>query len=280
MFRGCVIMDVETLGEARTAEQAGAFAVTVLQSFAADIHEECALARMSDPKIIKTIKDSVKIPVFAKARIGHFVEAQILQQIGVDFIDESEVLTPADQERHIDKHKFQTPFICGCKNLGEALRRIREGALVIRTEGHAGSGNVVETVRQIRSIIGDIQKLINMDNDEVLEFANSIFAPYNLVMQTKQLGRLPAVQLGAGGISTPADAALLMRLGCDGVIVGSGIFVSEDPVERARAIVEATRHYNDPAIVADVSSGLGEAWEGVVSDVDDTYDEGMVRLTL
>ncbi|KAI3757633.1 hypothetical protein L6452_05176 [Arctium lappa] len=261
---GGVIIDVITPDQARVAEEAGACAVMVTENFAADIRTQRAVSRMSDPQIITDIKNSVHIPVFAKIRIGHTTEAQILQKIGVDFIDESEVLTPADQEHHINKHSFKTPFICGCKTLGEAFHRILEGAVMIRTKGDAGSGNVMEAVRQIRAITGDIQKLRSMNDDEVFAFSSTIFVPHYLVMKTKQLGRLPVVQFGAGGIATPADAALMMQLGCDGVIVGSGIFKSRDPVTRARAIVLAVSHYNDSSVLADVSAGLGEAMVGTI----------------
>ncbi|MBA0630751.1 hypothetical protein Godav_002815 [Gossypium davidsonii] len=242
MLRGGVIMDVVTPDQARIAEEAGACAVMALE---------------------REIKQAVTIPVMAKARIGHFVEAQILEAIGIDYVDESEVLTLADEENHINKHNFRIPFVCGCRNLGEALRRIREGAAMIRTKGEAGTGNVIEAVRHVRSVMGDIRALRNMDDDEVFSFAKKIQSPYDLVMQTKQLGRLPVVQFAAGGVATPADAALMMQLGCDGVFVGSGVFKSGDPAKRARAIVQAVTHYSDPNILAEVSCGLGEAMVGL-----------------
>ncbi|KAI0502140.1 hypothetical protein KFK09_017087 [Dendrobium nobile] len=263
MLRGGVIMDVVNAEQARVAEEAGACAVMALERVPADIRAQGGVARMSDPGLIKEIKQSVTIPVMAKARIGHFVEAQILEAIGVDYVDESEVLTPADDHHHINKHNFRVPFVCGCRDLGEALRRIREGAAMIRTKGEAGTGNIVEAVRHVRSVMGDIRVLRNMDDDEVFSFAKRIVAPYDLVMQTKQLGRLPVVHFAAGGIATPADAALMMQLGCDGVFVGSGIFKSGDPTRRARAIVRAVTHYSDPDILADVSAGLGEAMVGI-----------------
>ncbi|KMZ66419.1 Pyridoxal biosynthesis lyase pdxS [Zostera marina] len=263
MLRGGVIMDVVNVEQAVIAEEAGACAVMALERVPADIRAQGGVARMSDPGLIKEIKQAVTIPVMAKARIGHFVESQILEFIGVDYVDESEVLTPADEDNHINKHNFNVPFVCGCRNLGEALRRIREGAAMIRTKGEAGTGNVVEAVRHIRSVMGEIRRLNNMDDDEVFVFAKEIAAPYELVMQTKLLGRLPVVQFAAGGVATPADAALMMQLGCDGVFVGSGIFKSGDPARRARAIVQAVTHYKDPNILADVSSGLGEAMVGI-----------------
>lgn len=263
MLRGGVIMDVVTPEQARIAEEAGACAVMALERVPADIRAQGGVARMSDPQLIKEIKQSVTIPVMAKARIGHFVEAQILEAIGIDYVDESEVLTPADEENHINKHNFRIPFVCGCRNLGEALRRIREGAAMIRTKGEAGTGNVIEAVRHVRSVMGDIRVLRNMDDDEVFTFAKKIAAPYDLVMQTKQLGRLPVVQFAAGGVATPADAAMMMQLGCDGVFVGSGVFKSGDPVKRAQAIVRAVTHYSDPEVLAEVSCGLGEAMVGL-----------------
>ncbi|KAB1201430.1 putative pyridoxal biosynthesis protein PDX1 [Morella rubra] len=285
MLRGGVIMDVVNAEQARIAEEAGACAVMALERVPADIRAQGGVARMSDPQMIKEIKQAVTIPVMAKARIGHFVEAQILEAIGVDYVDESEVLTPADEDNHINKHNFRIPFVCGCRNLGEALRRIREGAAMIRTKGEAGTGNVVEAVRHVRSVMGDIRLLRNMDDDEavrhvrsvmgdirllrnmdddeVFAFAKKIAAPYDLVMQTKQLGRLPVVQFAAGGVATPADAALMMQLGCDGVFVGSGVFKSGDPARRARAIVQAVTHYSDPEMLAEVSCGLGEAMVGI-----------------
>jgi len=233
MLRGGVIMDVVTPEQARLAEEAGACAVMALERVPADIRAQGGVARMSDPGLIRDIKRAVTIPVMAKARIGHFVEAQILEAVGVDYVDESEVLTPADDAHHINKHNFRVPFVCGCRDLGEALRRIREGAAMIRTKGEAGTGNVVEAVRHVRSVMGAVRALRSMDDDEVFAYAKRIAAPYDLVMQTKQLGRLPVVQFAAGGVATPADAALMMQLGCDGVFVGSGIFKSGD---RARAL--------------------------------------------
>ncbi|KAG0575879.1 hypothetical protein M758_5G036800 [Ceratodon purpureus] len=263
MLRGGVIMDVVDAAQARIAEEAGAVAVMALERVPADIRAEGGVARMSDPSMIKEIKKAVTIPVMAKARIGHFVEAQILEAIGVDYIDESEVLTPADDVNHINKHNYRIPFVCGCRNLGEALRRIAEGAAMIRTKGEAGTGNVVEAVRHTRSVLGEIRRLQSLDDSEVFTFAKEIQAPYELVRQTKQLGRLPVVNFAAGGVATPADAALMMQLGCDGVFVGSGIFKSGDPAKRARAIVEAVTHYNDAHVLADVSENLGEAMVGI-----------------
>ncbi|GFZ19634.1 Pyridoxal 5'-phosphate synthase subunit PDX1.3 like [Actinidia chinensis var. chinensis] len=263
MLRGGVIMDVVNAEQARIAEEAGACAVMALERVPADIRAQGGVARMSDPQLIKEIKQAVTIPVMAKARIGHFVEAQILEAIGIDYVDESEVLTLADEENHINKHNFRIPFVCGCRNLGEALRRVREGAAMIRTKGEAGTGNIIEAVRHVRSVMGDIRVLRNMDDDEVFTFAKKIAAPYDLVMQTKQLGRLPVVHFAAGGVATPADAALMMQLGCDGVFVGSGVFKSGDPARRARAIVQAVTHYSDPEVLAEVSCGLGEAMVGI-----------------
>ncbi|KAK5804364.1 probable pyridoxal 5'-phosphate synthase subunit PDX1 [Gossypium arboreum] len=263
MLRGGVIMDVVTPDQACIAEEAGACAVMALERVPADIRAQGGVARMSDPQLIKEIKQSVTIPVMAKARIGHFVEAQILEAIGIDYVDESEVLTLADEENHINKHNFRIPFVCGCRNLGEALRRIREGAAMIRTKGEAGTGNIIEAVRHVRSVMGDIRILRNMDDDEVFSFAKKIRSPYDLVVQTKQLGRLPVVHFAAGGVATPADAALMMQLGCDGVFVGSGVFKSGDPARRARAIVQAVTHYSDPAVLAEVSCGLGETMVGL-----------------
>jgi pyridoxal 5'-phosphate synthase pdxS subunit len=266
MLKGGVIMDVVTPEQARVAEEAGACAVMALERVPADIRRDGGVARMSDPQMIKGIMEAVTIPVMAKARIGHFVEAQILQALGVDYIDESEVLTPADEEHHINKHKFTTPFVCGARNLGEALRRIAEGAAMIRTKGEAGTGNVVEAVRHARTMNREIRRLQSMDEDEMFTFAKEIQAPYDLVRQTAELGRLPVVNFAAGGIATPADAALMMQLGVDGVFVGSGIFKSGDPARRARAIVQATTHYNDPLILAEVSADLGEPMVGINID--------------
>jgi len=263
MLRGGVIMDVVNVEQARIAEEAGAVAVMALERVPADVQAEGGVARMSDPGLIKEIKKAVTIPVMAKARIGHFVEAQILEAIGVDYIDESEVLTPADDAHHINKHNYRIPFVCGCRNLGEALRRIAEGAAMIRTKGETGTGNVVEAVRHTRSVLGEIRRLQTLDEDEVFTFAKEIEAPYELTRQVKQLGRLPVVNFAGGGVATPADAALMMQLGCDGVFVGSGIFKSGDPAKRARAIVEAVTHYNDSHVLAEVSTGIGEPMVGI-----------------
>jgi len=263
MLKGGVIMDVVTPEQAKIAEDAGAVAVMALERVPADIRKEGGVARMSDPELILKIMDAVSIPVMAKVRIGHFVEAQILEAIGVDYIDESEVLTPADEEHHIDKHQFKVPFVCGARNLGEALRRIAEGAAMIRTKGEAGTGDVVEAVRHARAVLGEIRRLQTMADEELYTYAKEIGAPLDLVRQVKELGRLPVVNFAAGGIATPADAALMMQLGMDGIFVGSGIFKSENPPKRAAAIVKAVTHYNDPAILAEVSKGLGEAMHGV-----------------
>jgi pyridoxal 5'-phosphate synthase pdxS subunit len=263
MLKGGVIMDVVTPDQARIAEEAGAVAVMALERVPADIRANGGVARMSDPGLIQSIMESVTIPVMAKARIGHFVEAQVLEAIGIDYIDESEVLTPADEENHVNKHRFKVPFVCGCRNLGEALRRIAEGAAMIRTKGEAGTGNVVEAVRHARSVHRDIRRLQNMDKDELFVAAKELQAPYELVQRTADLGRLPVVNFAAGGIATPADAALMMQLGVDGVFVGSGIFKSGDPAQRARAIVMATTHYDNPEIIAEVSKGLGDAMVGI-----------------
>ena len=263
MLKGGVIMDVVTADHARIAEEAGAVAVMALERVPADIRSAGGVARMSDPALIQEIMEAVTIPVMAKCRIGHFVEAQVLEALGVDYIDESEVLTPADEAHHIHKHPFKVPFVCGCRNLGEALRRIGEGAAMIRTKGEAGTGDVVEAVRHARSVLGDIRRLQTMAQEEIMAFAKEIGAPYDLVCETRELGRLPVVNFAAGGIATPADAALMMQLGVDGVFVGSGIFKSGDPARRAKAIVEATTHYSDPKIIAEVSKGLGEAMVGI-----------------
>jgi len=262
MLKGGVIMDVVTAEHARIAEDAGAVAVMALERVPADIRANGGVARMSDPELILQIMDAVSIPVMAKCRIGHFVEAQILEAIGVDYIDESEVLTPADEAHHINKHPFKVPFVCGCRNLGEALRRIGEGAAMIRTKGEAGTGDVVEAVRHARSVLGEIRHLQNMAEEELMAYAKEIGAPYELVIETRQLGRMPVVNFAAGGIATPADAALMMQLGVDGVFVGSGIFKSGDPAKRAAAIVKATTHYNDPYILAEVSRNLGDPMVG------------------
>jgi len=262
MLKGGVIMDVVNADHAKIAEDPGACAVMALERVPADIRADGGVARMSDPDMIQKIMESVSIPVMAKCRIGHFVEAQILEAIGVDYIDESEVLTPADEAHHIYKHASKVPFVCGCRNLGEALRRIGEGAAMIRTKGEAGTGDVVEAVRHARSVLGEIRRLQQMPEEEVMAFAKEIGAPYELVTEVRTLGRLPVVNFAAGGIATPADAALMMQLGVDGVFVGSGIFKSGDPAKRAAAIVKATTHYNDPKILAEVSRNLGEAMVG------------------
>jgi len=262
MLKGGVIMDVVTPEHARIAEDAGAVAVMALERVPADIRAQGGVARMSDPELILKIMDAVTIPVMAKVRIGHFVEAQILEALGVDYIDESEVLTPADEEHHIYKHNFTVPFVCGARNLGEALRRIGEGAAMIRTKGEAGTGDVVEAVRHARAVMGEIRRLQNLPDEEVMAFAKQIGTPYELVLETRQLGRLPVVNFAAGGIATPADAALMMQLGMDGVFVGSGIFKSGDPGRRAAAIVKAVTHYNEPKILAEISRNLGEPMVG------------------
>lgn len=262
MLKGGVIMDVVTPEHARIAEDAGAVAVMALERVPADIRAQGGVARMSDPDLILKIMDSVTIPVMAKCRIGHFVEAQILEAVGIDYIDESEVLTPADEEHHIYKHNFKVPFVCGCRNLGEAMRRIGEGAAMIRTKGEAGTGDVVEAVRHARTVLGEIRRLQNLPEEEVMAFCKEIGAPYEVVMETRRLGRLPVVNFAAGGIATPADAALMMQLGVDGVFVGSGIFKSGDPARRAAAIVKATTHYTDAKILAEVSRNLGEPMVG------------------
>jgi len=263
MLKGGVIMDVTNAEQACIAEEAGACAVMALERVPADIRAQGGVARMAAPEKILEIMEAVTIPVMAKCRIGHFVEAQVLEALGVDFIDESEVLTPADEEHHVDKRAFKVPFVCGCRNLGEALRRIGEGAAMIRTKGEAGTGNVVEAVRHARAVLGEIRRLTSMAPEELMSYAKEIGAPYELVCEVAKLGRLPVVNFAAGGIATPADAALMMQLGVDGVFVGSGIFKSTDPSRRARAIVEAVTHYNDPAIIAEVSKGLGEAMPGL-----------------
>ena len=263
MLKGGVIMDVVTPEQARIAEEAGAVAVMALERVPADIRAHGGVARMSDPEMILGIMEAVTIPVMAKARIGHFVEAQVLQALGVDYIDESEVVTPADEEHHINKHRFDVPFVCGCRNLGEALRRIAEGAAMMRTKGEAGTGNVVEAVRHARHLHAEMRRLQNLDADELFVAAKELQAPYELVKQVAETGKLPVVNFAAGGIATPADAALMMQLGVEGVFVGSGIFKSGNPARRAKAIVEATTHYQDPQIIAEVSKGLGEAMVGL-----------------
>jgi pyridoxal 5'-phosphate synthase pdxS subunit len=265
MLKGGVIMDVTNAEQAKIAEDAGACAVMALERVPADIRKQGGVARMSDPEKIIEIMEAVTIPVMAKARIGHFVEAQVLEALGVDYVDESEVLTPADEENHIDKNQFNIPFVCGCRNLGEALRRINEGAAMIRTKGEAGTGDVVEAVRHARAVLGEIRHLQNMRPDELYAAAKELGAPYELVKEVAETGKLPVVNFAAGGLATPADAALLMQIGVDGVFVGSGIFKSSDPAKRAKAIVMATTHYNDPKIIADVSRGLGEPMLGIAA---------------
>ncbi|KNZ63190.1 pyridoxal 5'-phosphate synthase, synthase subunit Pdx1 [Puccinia sorghi] len=262
MLKGGVIMDVVNAEQARIAEEAGACAVMALERVPSDIRRDGGVARMSDPQMIKEIIDAVTIPVMAKARIGHFVEARILQAIGVDYIDESEVLTPADPEHHINKHAFKVPFVCGAKNLGEALRRISEGAAMIRTKGEAGTGNVIEAVRHERAVLADIRRASVMSDEELYTFAKELSAPYHLLKEVARTKRLPVVNFAAGGIATPADAALMMQLGCDGVFVGSGIFKSENPALLAKAIVQATTHHNNPQMLAEISTGLGPMMRG------------------
>lgn len=278
MLKGGVIMDVVTPEHAKIAEEAGACAVMALERVPADIRAQGGVARMSDPDLILRIMDTVTIPVMAKCRIGHFVEAQILEAIGVDYIDESEVLTPADEENHILKHNFKVPFVCGCRNLGEALRRVGEGAAMIRTKGEAGTGDVVEAVRHARAVLGEIRHLTTMADEELMAYAKNLGAPYELVKETKELGRMPVVNFAAGGVATPADAALMMQLGVDGVFVGSGIFKSGDPARRAAAIVKAVTHYNDATILAEVSKNLGEPMVGrsvsVMPDVEKMAGRG------
>jgi pyridoxal 5'-phosphate synthase pdxS subunit len=263
MLKGGVIMDVTTAEHARIAEEAGAVAVMALERVPADIRAQGGVARMADPAKIQEIQETVTIPVMAKCRIGHFVEAQILEALEVDYIDESEVLTPADEEHHVDKWKFKVPFVCGATNLGEALRRINEGAAMIRTKGEAGTGDVVNAVRHMRAVFGEIRRIANLPEEELFTAAKNLQAPFELVKWVAEHGRLPVVTFTAGGIATPADAALCMQLGADGVFVGSGIFKSEEPSVRAKAIVEATTHYRDPEILARVSTGLGEAMRGI-----------------
>lgn len=263
MLKGGVIMDVVSAEQAKIAEEAGAVAVMALERVPADIRAAGGVARMADPKIIEEIMKAVSIPVMAKARIGHFVEAQVLEALGVDYIDESEVLTPADENYHINKHNFKVPFVCGARNLGEALRRIGEGAAMIRTKGEPGTGNIVEAVRHMRQVMDEIRRLKNMPKEELMSKAKELGAPFELLQEVAENGRLPVVNFAAGGVATPADAALMMQLGADGVFVGSGIFKSSDPKKRAKAIVEATTHYDDPKIIAQVSEGLGEAMKGI-----------------
>lgn len=262
MLKGGVIMDVVTVEHAKIAEDAGACAVMALERVPADIRAQGGVARMSDPELIVRIKEAVSIPVMAKCRIGHFVEAQILESLKIDYIDESEVLTPADEENHIYKHDYTVPFVCGARNLGEALRRVGEGAAMIRTKGEAGTGDVVEAVRHARTVLGEIRRIQHMPVEELMAYAKNIGAPFELVKQTAELGRLPVVNFAAGGIATPADAALMMQIGVDGVFVGSGIFKSGDPAKRANAIVKATTHFRDAGILAEVSKNLGEPMVG------------------
>jgi pyridoxal 5'-phosphate synthase pdxS subunit len=275
MLKGGVIMDVTTADQARIAEDAGACAVMALERVPADIRRDGGVARMADPAKIREIQEAVTIPVMAKARIGHFAEAQVLQALEVDYIDESEVLTPADEANHINKWRFTIPFVCGATNLGEALRRIAEGAAMIRSKGEAGTGNVVEAVRHMRSILGEIKRLGSMDEDELYAAAKQHQAPYELVRSCAETGRLPVVTFTAGGIATPADAALMMQLGSDGVFVGSGIFKSSDPAAMAAAIVKATTHFADPQIVAEVSFGLGEAMAG--KEIAELGEQGLLQ---
>ncbi len=260
---GGVIMDVVNAEQARIAEASGAVAVMALERVPADIRKEGGIARMSDPELIEQIMKAVSIPVMAKVRIGHFVEAQILESLGVDYIDESEVLTPADDKYHIDKKRFKTPFVCGARNLGEALRRIGEGACMIRTKGEAGTGNVVEAVRHMRTVMDEIRRIVSAPQEELMTISKDMGAPYDLVLWVAKNGKLPVPNFAAGGIATPADAALMMQLGCDGVFVGSGIFKSENPEKRARAIVEAVKNYNNPEVLKQVSKNLGEAMPGL-----------------
>jgi pyridoxal 5'-phosphate synthase pdxS subunit len=275
MLKGGVIMDVTTAEQAKIAEDAGAVAVMALERVPADIRAEGGVARMADPTKVQEIMDAVTIPVMAKCRIGHFVEAQILQSLGADYIDESEVLTPADEHHHINKWDFTVPFVCGARDLGEALRRIAEGAAMIRTKGEAGTGNVVEAVRHVRAINGQLAHLHGMRDDELLSASKDLGAPFELVRQVAQTGKLPVVNFAAGGLASPADAALMMQLGVEGVFVGSGIYKSEDPAPRARAIVEATTFFNDPDVLAKVSRGLGEPMRGI--DIDELGEEGLLQ---
>jgi len=263
MLKGGVIMDVVTAEQARIAEEAGACAVMALERVPADIRAAGGVARMANPSMIIAIKEAVSIPVMAKCRIGHFVEAQVLEALDIDFIDESEVLTPADENHHVWKHDFKVPFVCGCRELGEALRRIAEGAAMIRTKGEAGSGNIVEAVRHMRAVMDGIRKLVNMPEEELVAEAKTLGAPLESVIEVHKTGKLPVVNFAAGGVATPADAALMMQLGADGIFVGSGIFKSSDPEARAKAIVRATTHYNDPKIIAEVSKGLSTAMPGL-----------------
>jgi pyridoxal 5'-phosphate synthase pdxS subunit len=275
MLKGGVIMDVTTSEQAKIAEDAGAVAVMALERVPADIRAAGGVARMADPVVIQAIMDTVTIPVMAKARIGHFAEAQALEAMGVDYVDESEVLTPADEENHINKWDFKVPFVCGARNLGEALRRLGEGAAMIRTKGEAGTGNVVEAVRHARTINREIKWVSTLNDDELMAAAKELRAPYELVAEVKKIGALPVVNFAAGGIATPADAALMMFLGVDGVFVGSGIFKSDDPPARAKAIVEATTHYTDPKLVAEVSKGIGTAMKGL--EISEIPEENLLQ---
>ncbi|MDQ2744252.1 MAG: pyridoxal 5'-phosphate synthase lyase subunit PdxS [Chloroflexota bacterium] len=263
MLKGGVIMDVVTGDQARIAEEAGAVAVMALERVPSDIRAQGGVARMSDPALIEDIQNAVTIPVMAKARIGHIAEAQILQALGVDYIDESEVLTPADDKYHIDKHAYTVPFVCGARDLGEALRRIGEGAAMVRTKGEAGSGNIVEAVRHMRAVVDGIRRVQSLSREQLMAEAKDLQAPYELVLYVHEHGKLPVVNFCAGGVATPADASLMMQLGADGIFVGSGIFKSDNPAKRAKAVVEATTHYENPQIVAEVSRGLGEAMRGI-----------------
>lgn len=276
MLKGGVIMDVTNPQEALVAQNAGACAVMALERVPSDIRKEGGVARMSDPKMIKEIQETVSIPVMAKVRIGHFVEAQILQALEIDFIDESEVLTPADNIYHIEKIKFEVPFVCGARNLGEALRRIGEGASMIRTKGEAGTGDVVEAVKHMRTVTSQIRQIVSMGSEELMNAAKELAAPYDLVKYIHENGKLPVVNFAAGGIATPADAALMMQLGCDGVFVGSGIFKSDNPAKRAEAIVKAVTNYNNPKILAEISEDLGGAMSGV--SVGSLHDEELLAV--
>lgn len=271
MLKGGVIMDVTNADQAKIAEDAGACAVMALERIPSDIRKDGGISRMSDPEMIKGIQDTVSIPVMAKCRIGHFAEAQVLQTLGIDFIDESEVLTPADEHNHIWKHEFKIPFVCGCRNLGEALRRISEGAAMIRTKGEAGSGNIVEAVRHMRTVMNEIKRVTRLDEEELVAESKNLGAPLSLLQQVAKLGKLPVPNFAAGGIATPADASLMMQLGAESVFVGSGIFKSDDPPARAKAVVEATTHFDDPEIVSKASTGLKKAMKGLdMSEIPDS----------
>ncbi len=276
MLKGGVIMDVTNVEHARIAEEAGAVAVMALERVPADIRASGGVARMADPTVIEGIMETVTIPVMAKCRIGHFVEAQVLEAMGVDYIDESEVLTPADESYHVDKRRFRVPFVCGAINLGEALRRLGEGAAMLRTKGEAGTGNVVEAVRHMRAITGEVRRLATLPDEELMSAAKELRAPYETVVEVARAGKLPVVNFSAGGIATPADAALMMQLGADGVVVGSGIFKSEEPAVMARAIVRATTQFEDPELIAEVSSGLGEAMRGL--EISEISKENLIQF--